>query len=114
MTTTLNSFVSESQLGLTEDALITCGSSEKKFIGKMTATNTSAANVEVTFWRIATATTGTTGSGGNWAVVKTIPAGATVEIYELEGQVIDNSMKLSGLASVASVVNIGVSGTTES
>lgn len=113
MTTTLNSFVSETQLTLAEVTLVSCSSSEKKFIGMGTVTNTSALNVEVTLWRILTATTGTTGSGGNWFWRKTIGAGQTVRIDKLLGQVLGNSMKLSGLAGTTGVINIDISGTTE-
>ncbi len=114
MTTTLNSFVSETQLGATEQTLISTGTSEKKFIGMASATNTSASAVELTLWRIDSTGTGTTGSGGNWFEVKTIPARSVVRLDKLLGQVLDYSMKLSGLASVGGVVNIDISGTTES
>jgi len=114
MTTTLNSFVSETQLGATEQTLISTGTSEKKFVGMASATNTSASAVELTLWRIDSTGTGTTGSGGNWFEVKTIPAKGTIRLDKLLGQVLDYSMKLSGLASVGGVVNIDISGTTES
>lgn len=114
MTTTLNSFVSETQLTASEVSLTDTGSSEKKFIGMATVTNTSANNVEVTVWRLGSAVTGTTGSGGNWSWRKTVPAGQAVRIDTILGQVLDGSMKLSALAGVSGVVNIDVSGTTES
>lgn len=114
MTTTLNSFVSETQLTTSEAILTTTGSTEKRFVGMATVTNTSAANVEVTLWRIANGSTGTTGTGGNWAWRKTIPAGQALRIDAILGQVLGNSMKLSALASVDGVVNIDISGTTES
>jgi len=113
MTATLNSFVSETQLTTSEVALVSTSSSEKKFIGMATVTNTSILNVEVTLWRILEATTGTAGSGGNWTWKKTIPANTTVRIDKIMGHVLDNSMKISALADVASVVNIDISGTTE-
>ena len=113
MTTTLNNYVSETQLTTSETSLIISSSSEKKFIGAATVTNTSINPVQVTFWRILSATTGTTGSGGNWAVVKTIPANQTERLDKILGQVVDNSMKLSGLADIAGVINVNVSGTTE-
>lgn len=114
MTTTLNNFVSETQLTAAEVTLVSTLSSEKKFIGMATVTNTSANNVEVTLWRILTATTGTTGSGGNWIFRKTIPAGEAVIINKLMGHVLGGSMKISGLAGTAGVINIDISGTTES
>ena len=113
MTTTLNSFVSETQLTTSEVTLVDSSISEKKFIGAATITNTSTSPVQVTFWLILTATTGTTGSGGNWFIVKTIPASQTERLDKLLGQVIDNSMKVSALADTASVINVNISGTTE-
>lgn len=113
MTTTLNNFVSETQLTASEATLVSTNSSEKKFIGKFTLTNTSSSNVEVTLWRLATTTTGTTGSGGNWIFKETIPAGKAVTVDKLQGHVLGNSMKISGLAGTASVINIDISGTTE-
>lgn len=113
MATNLNSFVSETLLPSVTTTLISAGSSEKKFLGVITLTNTTASNVEVTLWRIPTASTETTGAGGNWIYRETIPAGATVKVQKLSGHVIDNSMKLSGVAATASAVNIDISGTTE-
>ena len=113
MTTTLNNFVSETQLTTSEASLTTTGIGEKKFIGAATVTNTSTSNVTVTLWRIGSAVTGTTGSGGNQFLVKTIGAGATERLDRLLGQVLGESMKISALASVTGVVNIDISGTTE-
>ncbi len=110
---TLNSFVSEKQLTTIEAPMLSANSTEKKFIGAATVTNTYTSEVEVTFWRMLTATTGTTGSGGNWAIQKTIPAKATVRLDKLLGQVLGFSMKISALASVTGVVNVDMSGTTE-
>ena len=113
MTTTLNNFSSETQLTASEATIESTTSSEKKFIGMATVTNTSESNVEVTVWRMLTATTGTTGSGGNWIWKKTIPANTTERIDKIMGHVLGNSMKISALAGTASVVNIDISGTTE-
>jgi len=113
MTTTLNNFSSETQLTTSEATIVSTTSSEKKFIGMATVTNTSESNVEVTVWRMLTATTGTTGSGGNWIYKKTIPANTTERIDKIMGHVLGNSMKISALAGTASVVNIDISGTTE-
>ena len=57
---TLNSFVSEKQLTTIEATLLSTNSTEKKFIGAATVTNTYTSEVEVTFWRMLTATTGDT------------------------------------------------------
>jgi len=113
MTTTLANFTSETQLTTSEVAMVSTTSSEKKFLGMATLTNTSDSNVEVTIWRLLTTTTGTTGSGGNWIYKKTIPANATERIDKIMGHVLGNSMKISALASTASVINIDISGTTE-
>ena len=113
MTTTLANFTSETQLTASEAAMVSTTSSEQKFIGMATLTNTSTSSVEVTVWRLLTATTGTTGSGGNWIYKKTIPANATERIDKIMGHVLGNSMKVSALASVASVINVDISGTTE-
>lgn len=111
--TTLNNFVTETQLGTSATDLEVSSASEKKFIGAATVTNTSNSNVEVTLWLINTSTTETTGSGGNWIYRKTIPKGRAERIDAIIGQVIDNSMTLSGLADTASVINVNISGTTE-
>jgi len=86
---------------------------KRKFIGMATVTNTSTSNIEVTLWRLDDTTTGTTGSGGNWLWKKTIPANKTEIVDKLLGHVLGNSQKISGLAGTASVVNIDISGKTE-
>ena len=113
MATTLENFKSETQLTAAETTLVNTNSSEKRFIGQFTLTNTSTSNVEVTLWRILTATTGTTGSGGNWIWKETIPANKTVKVNNLVGHVLGASMKISGLADTTSVINVDISGTTE-
>lgn len=113
MTTQLKNHKSETQLTASETTLVSTTGSETKFIGKVTATNTSASDVVVTFWRLSTATTGTEGSGGNWIWSKTILAGETVTIDKLQGHVLGNTMKISGKAATASVINVDISGTTE-
>ena len=113
MTASLIAFVYETQLSTTEADLLSASSTEKKFLGSVYLTNTSASNVTVTLWRILTSTNGTVGSGGNWIFSEIIPAGRSVPVLPLFGQVLGNSMKISGLASVAGVVNVDISGTTE-
>ena len=113
MATILSDFTSETQLSTTEVTLVSTNSSEKKFIGMATVTNTSTSNIEVTLWRLDDTTTGTTGSGGNWLWKKTIPANKTEIVDKLLGHVLGNSQKISGLAGTASVVNIDISGKTE-
>jgi hypothetical protein len=113
MTTTLNNFTSETQLTASEATLLSTGPTEKKFIGALTLTNTSSSTVEVTLWRIASTATGTTGSGGNWIFRKTIGAGDTFKVQSMAGHVLGNSMKISGLADTASVINVDISGATE-
>lgn len=113
MTTTLTNFTSETQLTTSEAVMLSTASTEKKFVGMATVTNTSDSNVEVTLWRLLTATTGTTGSGGNWIWKKTIPANATERVDKIMGHVLGGSMKISALADTASVINVDISGTTE-
>jgi hypothetical protein len=113
MTTTLDSFVSTTQLSTSAQTLVSTSGSEKKFLGKVTFTNTSSSNVEVTVWRLPSATSETSGSGGNWSVKQTIPAGKTWICKEVMTQALGNTMKLSALADTASVVNADLSGTVE-
>ena len=113
MTTTLSNFTSETQLTTSEVTMVSTSTTEKKFIGMATVTNTSDSNVEVTIWRVLTATTGTTGSGGNWIYKKTIPANATERVDKIMGHVLGASMKISALAATAGVINVDISGTTE-
>ena len=112
MTTSLKNF-GQGQLTASEVTLVSSTSSEKKFMGAIQIFNTSTSNIEITFWLMLTATTGTTGVGGNQKYVRTIPAGTSRTIMDFQGQVIDNSMKFSGLASTTAVVNYPISGTTE-
>lgn len=113
MATTLTNFSSESSLGTTASNLFSTNSSEKKFIGNLTLTNTSANNVQVTLWRISTASTATAGSGGNWIYRETIPAGKTTKVAKLIGHTLGNSMTIKGLADTDAVINYDASGTTE-
>lgn len=111
----LSNFKSETKLPVFASVatLVSASSSEKKFIGKVTVTNTSTSDIEIYLWRIATTGTPSQGSGGNWAVRQTIPAGKTETITKLMGHVLDNNMSLFGSAGTASVVNIDISGTIE-
>jgi len=113
MATRIDDFKSETQLTSSAVALVSSGNSDVRFIGKATVTNTSVLNVEVTFWRIATATTPVSGSGGNWIARETIGAGKTEDINELMNHALGNSMSIFGLADTASVVNFDCSGLIE-
>lgn len=113
MTTTISSFVRETQLTASATTLFNTSTSEIKFIGKFTLTNTSDNNAEATIWLLNSSTSETTGSGGNWAIRRTVPAGETITINELQGQVLNKSMKVSGLAATASVINVNISGTVQ-
>ena len=115
MTTTLNNFtvLTTTQLTDSEETLASAGSSDKKFLGAIEVFNTSNSNVEITFWLMLTTDVGTTGEGSNEKYVRTIPARSEKVISAFYGQVIDNNMKFSGKADTAGVVNIVVSGTTE-
>ena len=113
MTTTIQRFVSETQLTTAASNLVTTNSSERKFIGRCTVTNTSDSNLEVTLWSINTTTTATTGAGGNWLFRETVPAGKTIIVSELQGHVLNPSQSIKGLADTASVVNVDISGTNQ-
>ena len=113
MATSLESFKSETQLTTAEVSLTSTTSTQKKFIGMLTLTNTSALAVEVTLWRTAIATVGTTVSGGNWFYKDTISANKTVKVSQMVGHVLGGEMKVSGLAGTANVINVDMSGTTE-
>lgn len=113
MATVPNNFVHTTQLAASESTLISTTNAEKKFIGKITLTNTSASSETCYFLIALTATSLTTGSGGNYNAKVTIPPGTQIDLPELSGQIIGNSMKLSGYASAANVVNVLISGVTE-
>jgi hypothetical protein len=118
MTTSLSNFTNETQLTTDEALMVSTqngvsAAPEKKFIGMATVTNTSASNVDVTVWRTSTGTAGTVGSGGNWLWNKTIPANSTMIVDKIIGHVLGVGMKISALASVTGVVNVDISGTTE-
>lgn len=110
--TVLSSFASELQVG-TSTELVSTSASETKFIGKLVLTNTSSAAVEVTIWRILTATTPTTGSGGNWSSKKTIQPGKEWEVSTVMQQVLNPLMSIIASASTVGVVNANASGTIE-
>jgi hypothetical protein len=113
MATRIDNFKSETQLTTSAVALVSAGNSDVRFIGKASVTNTSTSNIEVIFWRIATASTPTTGSGANWIVRRTIAAGRTEDISELMNHVLGNAMSIFGSAATASVVNFDCSGLIE-
>ena len=115
MTTTLNNFtvLTVTQLTTSELTLVSSATSEKKFLGAIEVFNTSLSNVEITLWLIPTADTGTTGSGSNESYVRTIPARSSKVISEFQGQIVDFVQKFSGKASVTGVINITVSGSTD-
>lgn len=114
MAASLENFTSEKKVGSVNTILVSTTGTEKKFIGKATFTNTSVLPVEVRIWRIATASTPTTTSGGNWLDVRTIQPGKVWEADKLESQVLGNSMSVYALAGTASVINADLSGVTES
>ena len=113
MATQLSNFTSETQVG-TATTLVSTTASETKFIGKLVFTNTSVSAVTLTVWRILTATTGTTGSGGNWSSSRTIQPGKEWVADTLQGQVLGPNMSLKATASTVSVINANCSGTVES
>jgi hypothetical protein len=113
MSTTINNFTIETQLTASATTLLSTAGSEKKFISNFVLTNTSTSNVEVTLWVLESSTTATTGSGGNWIVNATIPAGKEKKISALIGHTLGTSQKVQGLAGTASVINVNAAGSTE-
>jgi len=115
MATTLDSFSEEKFLAATPTNVFSTTGSQKKYIGKFTLTNTGTTAEEVILWRLNDTTTPTTTSpGGNWLKKLTVPAGATLEVLQLAGHVLDRSMKIAAQTDTASTVSSDVSGTTES
>jgi len=114
MATTLSSFKRETQLTATAETMVSTNTSETKFLGNLTVSNTSlTTNVEVVLWILNSTTTATSGSGGNQFLTRTIAANTTRKITEVIGHNLGPSMKLAASADTASVVNINISGTTE-
>lgn len=111
---TLDSFLSNTQLSTSIVSLVSTNNTEKKFLGKVTFTNTSVSKVVVTVWRLPTATTPVSGSGGNWLDIKTIQPGKVWECDKLESHVLGNSMTTSAQSDTGSVINADLSGVTES
>lgn len=115
MATTLESFSEEKFLSTTPTTVFSTTASQKKYIGKVTLTNTGTSSEEVIIWRLNDTTTPTTTSpGGNWFKKFTLPAGATLDIAPLSGHVLDRSMKIAAQTDTANTVLLDASGTTES
>jgi hypothetical protein len=110
---TLSNFVSETVLSTNIAALISSSGKEKKFIGKATFTNTGSAVVAVTVWRLASTTTPIDSSGGNWLVKRFIQPQKVWECDNIELHVVAESMSLFATADTANVVNVDISGVTE-
>ena len=103
-------------LGATASAMVTSNSSEKKFLGAVTVTNTSdTTKQEVYFWLETTATTlTTTKPGGNFMKVFTLQPLQTKSFsLDPKQHFVDQSYSFSGKAEDASTVRYWVSGTTE-
>lgn len=113
MTTSLTSFSTAIQLDGTAQTLVSAASTEKKYIGKAVFTNTSASNVTVTVWKLASSATPTEGSGGNWLDQEIIAPNQIWHCDAIEGQGLGNSEIFVAKASTASVVNFNSSGITQ-
>lgn len=107
----INSFKSNTQLTTTEASMVESSSAEKKFLGKVTCTNTHSSSVIVTLWLVPTGTTLTT---SNYTDKKSMQAGEVCDFPKTQTHVVDNEMTLYASADVDSVVNILISGVTES
>ncbi len=97
----------------TIETVVSTNSSQTKFIGMVTLNNTSSNNVTVTAWRLPAATSSTEGSGSNESASINVPAGRSVIFYDAMGHALGPSSELRMKASVADVVNVLITGTTE-
>ena len=114
MTLSLADFTNETQLLTTVTTLVSASSSEVKQIAVCVFTNTSALAVEVVVYRILTASTIDSASGGNWIDKKTIQPGKAWACDKIEGQSLGNNMSAFATAGTAGVVNANLSGIVES
>lgn len=111
--TTLTNFYT-SQIGTSATDLTTTSETEKKYIGQLTMTNTSASAVLVYVYKILTASTETAGSGGNWLVRRTVQPGQTWNVIKETGPIVmGNSQTLSATAATGSVIWAECGGTVE-
>lgn len=113
MSTTLSAFAFETQLSASVTTIVSTNTSQKAFIGNVTLTNTSDADVIVTVWRLLSATTPTTGVGGNWLQRVSVPAGRPVKLTKIIGHTLNPSMVIKVQADTAGVINADASGTIE-
>ena len=113
MSTTLSAFSFETVVAVTPTTLASTNTSQKAFIGNLTLTNTGASDVECYVWRLLTATTPTTGAGGNWIERITVPSNKTVRLSKLIGHTLNPSMSIKVQADTAAVINGDASGTIE-
>lgn len=114
MANNLESFF-EGQVGTSATDLTNTNSSEKKFIGQLSIVNTSASAVLVYIHKLDTATTETTGSGGNWLTRRSVQPGKSWNVVAEVGTIVlGNSQTLSAQADTVSVINAECGGVTES
>lgn len=115
MATTLASFDTATQIGTGATDIVNTSASEVKFVGQLTFTNTSASAVEVTVYKLPTASTETSGSGGNWIAKRTVQPGKVWNVIGDVGNIVlANSQTLSATAGTGSVVNSHCAGVIES
>lgn len=114
MPTSLNNFITATQVGDTATDIESTNSLESKFVGQLTFTNTSATAVEVTVYKLPSSSTETAGSGGNWLIKKSVqPSSVWNVISDIGNIVLGNSQTLSAIAGTAAVINAECSGTVE-
>lgn len=112
---TLNSFATDITIGTGATDVVSTNSAEVKFIGQLTFTNTSASSVLVTVYKLATASTETAGSGGNWIAQRTIqPQKVWNVIGDVGNLTLSASETLSATAATGSVVKAHCAGVVES
>lgn len=115
MATTLTNFSTAVQVGTGATDLAVSVAGEKRYIGQLTFTNTSASAIEVIVYKLLTSATETAGSGGNWIAKRTIQPGQVWNALAMVGNlVLEGAQTLSATAGTAAVVNAECSGTVES
>ena len=114
MPTSLNNFITATQIADSATDIEATNASESKFVGQLTFTNTSVNAVEVTVYKLPSGSTETSGSGGNWLIKKSVQPGSVWNVISDTGNIVlGNSQTLSAIAGTTAVINAECSGTVE-
>lgn len=96
------------QLATSVGTLYSAPANTTTLVKKVTVTNTSGAVVTVTVYKVASG--GTAGAANTITSARSIPAGATVELYEAENHALAPGDTIQALASAATSVSFSASG----